>query len=89
MNMENVIWPLWPHLKFGTLLTYNLVVDALSRKYEQVRTYAISVAIPDWLDEIQGEYAKDPDTCALINDHNKVQNSNGGMTSFGIKEKST
>ena len=30
----------------------NVVVDALSRKDEQVKTYAISVAAPDWLDEI-------------------------------------
>ena len=39
------------------------VVDGVSQKYEEVTDYAISVAVPDWLDEIRGEYAKDPDTC--------------------------
>ena len=49
----------------------NVVVDALSRKDEEIKAYAISMVVPDLLDEIQGEYAKDPDTCALINDHNQ------------------
>ena len=49
----------------------NLVVDSLSWKEKEVKPYAILVAVPDWLDEIQGEYAKDPDTCALINDPNR------------------
>ena len=49
----------------------NVVVDALSRKDEEVKTYTISVTVLDSLDEIGGEYAKDPDTCALINDHNQ------------------
>ena len=35
------------------------------------KAYAISVAVPDWLDEIGGEYAKDPNICALINDPNQ------------------
>ena len=48
----------------------NVVVDALSRKDEEFKAYAISVAVPDWLDEIRGEYAQDPDTCTLINDPN-------------------
>jgi hypothetical protein len=38
----------------------NVVVDALSRKDEEVRAYATTVVIPDWLDEIRVEYAKDP-----------------------------
>ena len=70
----------------------NVVVDALSLEDEEVKAYAILVTVPDWLDEIQGEYVKDPDTCALINDPRllfKVQGSNGGMASFGIKEGST
>ena len=48
----------------------NVVVDALSWKDEEVKAYAILVPVPDWLDEIRGEYAKDPDTCFLINDSN-------------------
>ena len=44
----------------------NVVVDALSRKDDGVKAYTISVAVPYWLDKIWGEYAKDPDTCALI-----------------------
>ena len=34
----------------------NVVVDALSLKDEEVEAYANSVAVPDWLDEIRGEY---------------------------------
>ena len=49
----------------------NVVVDALSRKDEEVKAYAISVAVPNRLDEIRSEYAKDPNTCALINDPNR------------------
>ena len=49
----------------------NVVVDALSRKYEEVKAYATLVTVPDWLDEIRGEYAKYPDPCALINDPNQ------------------
>ena len=37
----------------------NVVVDSLSRKDEEVKAYAISVAVLDWLDEIRGEYVKD------------------------------
>ena len=60
----------------------NVVVDALSWKDEEVKAYVILVVVPDWFDEIQGEYVKDLDTCSLI----KVRDSNGGMTSFGIRE---
>ena len=49
----------------------NVVVDALSRKEEEVKAYAISIAVLDWLDEIRGEYAKDPNTCSLIDDPNQ------------------
>ena len=35
-----------------------VVVDALSRKYEEVQVYAVSMVIPDFLDEIRTEYAK-------------------------------
>ena len=28
----------------------NVIVDALSRKDEEVKAYAISVIVPDWLD---------------------------------------
>ena len=47
-----------------------VVVDALSQKYEEVKAYVILVEVPDWLDEIWGEYANDTYTCALINDSN-------------------
>ena len=30
----------------------NVVANALSIKYEDITSYSISVAIPDWLDEI-------------------------------------
>ena len=36
----------------------NVVVDALSRKYEETQFFAISIAIPEWLDEILTEYEK-------------------------------
>ena len=49
----------------------NVVADALSQKDEEVKAYTISVAVLDWLDEIRGEYAKDPDTCSLIDDPNQ------------------
>ena len=48
----------------------NVVTDALSQKDEGVKAYAISVAVPKWLDEIRAEYAKDPNNSALINDPN-------------------
>ena len=49
----------------------NVATNALSQKYEEVKAYAILVSVPNWLDEIQGEYAKDLDTCSLINDPNR------------------
>ena len=33
-------------------------------------SYSISVVIPRWLDEIQREYAKDPETSTIINNPN-------------------
>ena len=45
----------------------NVVVYALSRKDGEVKASAISVAVPDWLNEIRGEYAKDAHTSTLIN----------------------
>ena len=44
----------------------DVVVDALSRRDEEAKSCTISIAIPEWLDEIRSEYAKDPDTYALI-----------------------
>ena len=44
----------------------NIVANALSRRDEEPNSYAISVAIPELLHEIRSEYAKDPDTYALI-----------------------
>ena len=40
----------------------NVVVDALSRKDEDITSYSILVTIPDWMDEIRSEYSKDPET---------------------------
>jgi hypothetical protein len=45
----------------------NVVVDALSQKYEEVRAYATTIVIPDWLDEIRVQYAKDPESNSIIN----------------------
>jgi hypothetical protein len=45
----------------------NVIVDALSRKDDDVTTYATTVVIPDWLDEIRVEYAKDPESYSIIN----------------------
>ena len=44
-----------------------MVLDALSRKDEEISAYAVSVIIPEWLEEIRIEYAKDPVTCSIIN----------------------
>ena len=48
----------------------NVVTDALSRKDEDITSYSISVAIPEWLNEIRSEYAKDPETSTIINNSN-------------------
>ena len=48
----------------------NVVADALSRKYEDTTAYSISVPIPEWLDEIRSEYAKDLETSTIINNSN-------------------
>jgi hypothetical protein len=49
----------------------NIVDDALSRKDEETQVFPISIAIPDWLDEIRTEYAKNPKTCSIINNLNQ------------------
>ena len=49
----------------------NVVTDVLSRKYEDITSYSISIAIPEWLNEIQSEYAKDPETSTIINNSNR------------------
>ena len=46
----------------------NIVVHALSRKDEEAQVFAVSIAIPEWLNEIQIEYAKNTETCSIIND---------------------
>ena len=48
----------------------NVVVDALSRKDEDITSYSISIAIPEWLNEIRSEYAKDLETSTIINNSN-------------------
>jgi hypothetical protein len=49
----------------------NVAVDALSRKYEETHVFAISIAIPEWLDEICTEYAKNLETCSIMNNLNQ------------------
>jgi hypothetical protein len=49
----------------------NIVVDALSQKDEETQVFAISIAIPEWLDEIRTEYAKNQETCFIINNLNQ------------------
>ena len=44
----------------------NVVADALSLRDDEPKSYEISAAILEWLDEIRSEYVKDPDTYALI-----------------------
>jgi hypothetical protein len=46
----------------------NIVVDALSRKDEEAQVFAVLIAIPEWLNEIQIEYDKNIETCSIIND---------------------
>ena len=48
----------------------NVVADALLRKYEEVQVYAISMVIPEFLDEIRTEYAKNTKVCSIINNIN-------------------
>ena len=48
----------------------NIVADALSRKDEDITSYSILVAIPEWMNEIQSEYAKDPEISTIINNSN-------------------
>ena len=45
----------------------NVVADALSRKDEETTLLAVSIVVPEWLNEIRSEYAKDPDMLAIIN----------------------
>jgi hypothetical protein len=46
----------------------NIVADALSRKEEEAHVFAVSIVIPKWLNEIRTEYAKNPETCSIIDD---------------------
>jgi hypothetical protein len=46
----------------------NIVVDSLSRKDEEAQVFAVSIAIPEWLNEIRSEYDKNTETCSIIND---------------------
>jgi hypothetical protein len=45
----------------------NVATDALSHKDEEVRAYATTVVIPNWLDDIRLEYAKYPESNSIIN----------------------
>ena len=45
----------------------HVVADALSRKDEESTLLAVSVVVPEWLNEIRSEYAKDPKMLAIIN----------------------
>ena len=67
----------------------NVVADALSRKGEEVQVYVISMVIPEFLDEIQTEYAKNAQVFSIIDNINQYPNLNGRMTSYGTKDEST
>ena len=49
----------------------NVVADALSRKDEEVQVYVVSMVIPEFLDEIWTEYAKNAKVCSIINNINQ------------------
>ena len=49
----------------------NVVADALSRKDEEVQVYAVWMVIPEVLDEIRTEYAKNTKVWYTINDINQ------------------
>ena len=51
----------------------NVVADALSKKDEEMNSYLVTVVIPEYLDEIRSECARDPETSEIIN--NPCQNS--------------
>ena len=51
----------------------NVVADALSKKDEEMNSYSVIVVIPEYLDEIRSEYARDLETSEIIN--NPSQNS--------------
>ena len=51
----------------------DIAIDALSRKDEESLSFAVSVVVPEWLNEIQSEYAENPETSAIIN--NPVQDT--------------
>jgi hypothetical protein len=38
----------------------NIVVDALSRKDEEAQVFAVSIAIPEWLDENPNRVCQKP-----------------------------
>lgn len=44
----------------------NVVVDTLSHKDEDSTMWSTLVVVPDWLDEIRTEYAKDPNSYSII-----------------------
>ena len=48
----------------------NVVADALSRKDEEIQNCAISMVVPEWLDGIRTEYAKNLEVCSIINNIN-------------------
>jgi hypothetical protein len=51
----------------------NIATYALARKDEESLSLAILVVAPEWLDEICSKYAKNLETCVIINNH--VQDS--------------
>lgn len=52
----------------------NIVADALSRKDEDNTTCVAMVIIPEWLDEIRVEYAKDEDCASMIENIHQYTN---------------
>jgi len=54
----------------------NVVADALSRKDEEPTLLVVLVVVPEWVNEIRSEYAKDPEIIAITNklpDNSKLE----------------
>nr|MDZ8003588.1 RNase H-like domain-containing protein [Nostoc sp. DedSLP05] len=45
----------------------NVIADALSRKFEDIKCSAMTVIIPTWFDELQQEYLQDNDAREIMN----------------------
>ena len=77
------LW-IWNNLQKGKL---NVVVDALSRKDEEVEALlcAISIIQPDWITEARNEWKKDEEVWTLIQ---KLQQDPSTSDTFSWKNDS-